>query len=200
MVRAIIFDLGGVVVPFDFRRGYAAMAPFCAYPPEEIPKKIRSTDLVTRYETGRIGSRNFVDELCELLDLRVDFDGFCQLWSAIFLPGSLIPDDLFTRLGDRYRLIALSNTNELHFRRIRAHYPVISRFEHLILSFRVGCAKPSRRIYDLAVEKAECRAEQCLFIDDMQTFVEAAQSAGLDAMRFQGYPHLEREFGRRGIL
>jgi FMN phosphatase YigB (HAD superfamily) len=200
VVRALIFDLGGVIVPFDFRRGYAAMAPHCAYPAEEIPKRIRSSDLVKRYETGRIESRSFVEELCDLLDLRVDFDGFCQLWSAIFLPGSLIPDELFTRLGDRYRLIALSNTNELHFRRIRTHYPVISRFEHLILSFRVGCAKPSRKIYDLAVAKAECRPKECLFIDDVQTFVEGAQSAGLDAIRFQGYPHLERELGRRGIL
>ena len=200
MVRAIIFDLGGVVVPFDFRRGYAAIAAVCPYPAAEIPKRIRTTDLVQRYETGQIASEAFVEELCRLLDLDVGFDEFCALWTAIFLPGALLPESLFERLGSRYRLIALSNTNEIHFRHAWAHYPVLARFDELVLSYRMGCAKPDRRIYDHAVARAGCLPEECLFIDDVEAYVEGARAAGLQALRFEGYSLLEAALLERGIL
>jgi FMN phosphatase YigB (HAD superfamily) len=200
VIQAVIFDLGNVVIPFDFRRGYAAMEPHCDYPATEIPRRIRSTGLVHRYETGQIESRAFVDELCQALNLSVTFEQFCELWSAIFLPGSLIPQSLFDKLRDRYRLIALSNTNELHFRQVRANYPVIGNFHHLVLSYQVGRAKPDRRIYDEAVTKAGCRPEECFFIDDVPAYVEGALSAGLQAVRFESYSQLEIELRKHGVL
>ena len=92
MTKALIFDLGGVVIPFDFRRGYAAMEPLCSYPASEIPKRIRATGLVPLYETGKIETETFVAELCRALDLRIEPDQFRALWSAIFLEGTLIPE------------------------------------------------------------------------------------------------------------
>src|SRR5437879_6172397 len=113
MIRAIIFDLGGVIIPFDFRRGYAAMERHCPYPAAEIPKRIRSTGLVPLYETGRIESRDFVEGLTRALDVKLSFEEFCEMWTAIFLPGTLVPEEMLDRLRARYRLVALSNTNEL---------------------------------------------------------------------------------------
>ena len=57
MIKTVIFDLGKVIVPFDFKRGYRAMAELSAYPAEEIPKRIGTTDLVTRFECGQIEPR-----------------------------------------------------------------------------------------------------------------------------------------------
>jgi len=176
------------------------MEPYCSCPAAEIPKRIRSTGLVHRYESGQIASEDFVAELCRALDLRVSFEQFCELWTAIFLPGSLIPQDLFDRLRGRYPLIALSNTNELHFRTVRANYPVIGNFDHLVLSYEMGCSKPERRIYEQAVQRAGCPAGECLFIDDVEAFVEGARTAGLQAVRFEGYPQLEMELKKRAIL
>ena len=200
LIRAIIFDLGGVVIPFDFRRGYAAMEAHCPYPAAEIPRRIRRTDLVRRYESGQIESRVFVEELCRVLDLKVGFERFCELWSAIFLPGTLIPEDFFDRLHERYGLVALSNTNELHFDQIEASYAVIGKFDHLVLSFRSGCVKPDRRIYERAVAKAGCGAGECLFIDDVDAFVEGARAVGMEAVRFENYQQLRLDFEKRGIL
>jgi putative hydrolase of the HAD superfamily len=200
VIRALIFDLGNVVIPFDFRRGYAAMQPYCSYPAEEIPRRIRPTGLVPRYETGKISSEAFVEELCRALDLRVSFEQFCELWSAIFLPGTLIPEDFLRSLGGRYPLIALSNTNELHFRQVRARYPVIAVFDHLVLSFEAGCAKPDRRIYEQAVACTGCSASECLFIDDVEAYVEGARVVGIEAVRFEYLSQLQSEFFSREIL
>ena len=200
MTRTLIFDLGNVVIPFDFRRGYAALERICSYPASEIPRRIRATGLVPLFETGKIEPEAFVAELCRALELRIGFEEFRELWSAIFLEGTLIPETLFERLKPRYRLVALSNTNALHFRQVRENYPVIRHFDALVLSHEAGYAKPHPKIYEIAVAAAECRAEECLFIDDIESFVEGARAAGIEAIRFEGYPRLEAELIRRGIL
>ena len=198
--KAIIFDLGGVIVPLDYQRGYVAMEPLCGFPAAEIPQRIRSTGLVPRYETGQIGSEHFVEELCRALKLRVTYAEFCELWSSIFLPDALIPESLFAALAQRYRLVLLSNTNDLHFRMIRAHFPLLEHFDELVLSYQVGTMKPSPRIYEEAVARAGCRPQECFFTDDIEAYVEGARRAGIDAIRFEGYPQLDMELRRRAIL
>ena len=64
MIKTIIFDLGKVIIPFDFQRGYDRMAPLCGYSAEQIPVRLRSCDLVTRFESGKIEPDVFVRELC----------------------------------------------------------------------------------------------------------------------------------------
>src|SRR5947199_9340637 len=92
VIRTVIFDLGKVIVPFDFARGYRAMAELCSYAPEEIPKRIGSTDLVRRFECGEVAPEPFVEQLCGLLDLHMEYAHFCEIWSSIFLPDTLIPE------------------------------------------------------------------------------------------------------------
>jgi glucose-1-phosphatase len=199
VIRAVIFDLGNVVIPFDFRRGYRAIERHCSYPAAEIPKRIRATGLVPRYETGQIESRDFVEELTRALELRLSFEEFCEMWTAIFLPGTLVPESLLDRLRERYRLIALSNTNELHFDVVRANYPVIRKFDELVLSYRVGCVKPDPRIYAEAVARAGCVPAECLFIDDVEAYVDGGRAAGLNAVRFESVEQLERDLARFGV-
>src|SRR5215212_4838474 len=108
MIRTLIFDLGKVIIPFDFTRGYARMAPLCRYGPEEIPERLRGTDLVRRFESGQLESRDFVRELCAILDFDCDYEQFRDIWYSIFLPDTLIPDSMLAALRERYRLVLLS--------------------------------------------------------------------------------------------
>src|SRR5260370_19303748 len=90
VTKTILFDLGGVIVPFDFKLAYARLAPLCGCEAADIPIKIRSTDLVTRFETGRVGPEQFVGELSAALGLKITFEEFRDLWTCIFLPPTLI--------------------------------------------------------------------------------------------------------------
>ena len=107
MIKTIIFDLGKVIIPFDFKRGYDRMAPLCSYSPTEIPERLRSCDLVTRFEEGRVEPQDFVRELSAILELKVTFEDFCGIWSSIFSPETLIPEELLVGLKKRYRLLLL---------------------------------------------------------------------------------------------
>lgn len=199
MIKAVIFDLGKVIVPFDLARGYKALLPYCACPAEEIPRRIAATDLVYRIETGRMEPAEFVRELCSTLELDVTYDQFCELWGSIFLPCPLVGEPLLEGLRRRYRLLLLSNTNAIHFTIIRERYPLLRHFHDFILSYEVGCVKPEPAIYLEAVARAGCRAGECFFTDDMPQFVAGAKAVGLDAVQFHSAESLEEEMRARGI-
>lgn len=64
--------------------------------------------------------------------------------------------------------------------------------DHVVSSARVGIAKPDRRIYDIAVERAGVPAERCLFVDDTLENVEAASALGMRAVRYRAPEDLRR--------
>ena len=198
MYKAIIFDLGKVLVHFDFKRGYRELEGLCPYPAAEIPKRLGSTGLVARFETGLIQPHDFVEQLSRILDLHVDYARFCRIWSCIFAE-TLVPESMLEGLAARYRLLLLSNTNAIHFEMIRQSYPMIRHFHHLILSYEVKAMKPRPEIFHAAVARAGCRPEECFFTDDMAEFVEGAQKVGIDAVQFRSAEQLAEELKSRGI-
>jgi glucose-1-phosphatase len=200
MIRTLIFDLGKVIVPFDFGRGYQALEPLCGIPAADIPRRIGSTDLVIRFETGLISPEDFVRDLSALLSLRVDYGQFCSIWSSIFLPDTLIPEAMIENLARRYRLLLLSNTNAIHFPRVRQSYPILRHFHHFILSHEVKAMKPSPAIYREAIARAECAAGECFFTDDIAAYVEAARAEGIDAVQFVSLAQLEADLRARGVF
>ncbi|HWB99495.1 MAG TPA: HAD family phosphatase [Bryobacteraceae bacterium] len=199
MIKTVIFDLGKVLIPFDFTRGYSAMEQHCDYPAAEIRARLAATDLVERFETGLVEPEPFVRQISSILGLRLDYRSFCNIWSSIFLPDPLVPESLLAGLRRNYRLLLLSNTNAIHFEMIRATYPLLRQFHDFVLSYKVKAMKPSPAIYQAAVAKAGCRAEECFFTDDVAAYVEGARQQGLDAVQFQSLGQLEGELRARGL-
>lgn len=186
-------------MPFDLQRGYEALRSHCPYPAEEIPRRISSTNLVRRFESGEVSPESFVEQLSALLGLRVDYDRFCELWSSIFLPDPLLPESLLAGLHRRYRLLLLSNTNAIHWAMIREKYPLLCHFDDYVLSYQVGALKPSARIYEEAIAKAGCRPGECFFTDDIPLYVDGAREAGMEAVVFESAEQIERELRARGV-
>ena len=198
MHKAIIFDLGKVLVPFDFMLGYRELERHCPYPVAEIRSRIAASRLVEPLEKGLLEPRDFVAQLCRALDLRIGYEEFCRIWSCIFT-GQLIPDAVLASLAARYRLVLLSNTNRIHFQMIRENYTLLRHFHELVLSYEVHAMKPEPAIFRAAIEKAGCRPEECFYTDDIASFVEAARTVGLDAVQFESPAQIEREMQARGI-
>lgn len=175
------------------------MSELCPYSAEEIPVRIRSTGLVPRFESGQVAPEEFVEQLCGILDARIEYGRFCEICSSIFLPETLIPESLLEGLGRSYPLLLLSNTNAIHFRMIRENYPLMRHFDGYVLSYEVGAMKPSARIYEAAIERAECSPEECFFTDDIAEYVAGAKAAGMDAVQFHSAAQIERELRERGV-
>lgn len=200
MIRAILFDLGRVIVPFDFNRAYARIEALGGIPASEVPGKILPTGLMQRYESGEIETGDFVRQVSELCGIDVPLETFDELWNSIFPRETIISEELIARLASRYRVVLVSNTNPLHFGMIRKNYPILRHFHSLVLSYEVGAMKPAAKIYRRAVEEAGCRPEECFFIDDMAAYVEGARAHGIDAIQFISAAQLETELKRRGVI
>jgi putative hydrolase of the HAD superfamily len=197
--KAILFDLGKVLIHFDFRIAYRALEKLCPYPAAEIQRRLGTTDVVQRLETGQLEPREFVAETSHLLDLHLTFDEYRRIFGGIF-GDILIPETTLEALARRYPLVLLSNTNALHFPVLEEKYGGLLRhFHHRVLSYEVGAVKPQVEIYHAAVKAAGCRAEECFYTDDIAVFVEAARTLGIDAVQFENCPQIEREMRARGI-
>ncbi len=197
--KALLFDLGRVLVYFDFARAYTALEALCPGGVPEIRRRLSATDLVRRLETGQLPPHDFHAACCDLLELRLDYPRFCGVWTSIFTH-ELLPESLLEDLSKRYRLVLLSNTNPIHFEMIRAAYPHLRHFHDLVLSYEVGALKPEAAIYRAAIERAGCAPAECFYTDDIAEFIEAGRHAGLDAVQFQSREQLEAELRARGIL
>jgi glucose-1-phosphatase len=201
MIKTILFDLGNVIIPFDFKRAYARMAERCRCKAEEVPARIRATGLVMPFEKGEIEAEPFVRELSAALQLDITHQEFCDWWSSIFSRETLVPEALLENLRSRHRLLALSNTNTIHFAMVQEAYPLLLRhFDGYVLSYEVGAAKPEPKIYREAIARAQCNPEECFFTDDLEVNIVAAREHGIEAVQFFSAEQLERELRARGVL
>lgn len=198
MYKAVIFDLGRVLVNFDFKRGYRALEGLCPYAAAEIPLRLSTGNLVEQFESGLIEPHDFVAQFSEVLDLKIEYEQFCAIWSSIFTE-PLVPEEMLVGLAKRYRLLLLSNTNAIHFEMLREAYPMLRHFHDLILSYEVKAMKPRPEIFQAAIAKAGCRPEECFYTDDIAAFIAAARTLGIDAVQFESVSQLERELKSRGI-
>jgi glucose-1-phosphatase len=199
LIRTLIFDLGQVVIPFDWKRGYRALAEFSPYPPEEIRRRIEETGLFTTFELGLVDPGDLAQRLSAELEMQVPFEKFRELWSSIFLPETILPGQMLARLHANYRLLLLSNTDAIHFGWITEKYPIMRHFDHCVLSFDLGLRKPEPGIYQEAIRQAQCAPAEIFFTDDIAENAAAARLAGIDAVQFQSLVQLEGELTSRGI-
>jgi HAD superfamily hydrolase (TIGR01549 family) len=199
MYKAMLFDLGKVLVQFHFKRGYQALEGLCPYAAAEIPRRLAPTGLVERFETGLIEPRDFVDEFCKILELELDYDRFCAIWSCIFAE-TLLPDSMLEGLARRHRMVLLSNTNAIHFQMLRENYPLLRHFHALVLSYEVKAMKPAPAIFQAAIDRAGCRPEECFYTDDISDYIAGARAMGIDAVQFESAEQIQREMKARGIV
>lgn len=200
MIKAVIFDLGRTLVPFDFNIGYAQLETLSEIPAAEIPLRIAETGLVNDLETGEISPAGFYGRIADVLHLPIDYEEFCDIWCSVFLPGTLIPEALVEAISKTHRLVLLSNTNPIHFDMLKKTYPILRHFHAYVLSHEVGAMKPSAAIYEAAIKAAGCAPEECFFTDDVAEYAAAARTHGIDAVQFQSAGQIEAELRTRGVI
>jgi|SRR5688572_23291298 len=199
MIEALLFDLGKVLVDFDFELGMNRFAARTSLPAEEFKAIILEQTWVRRYEHGHISSVEYHRYLRDSGKLDMSIHEFHEAWSAVFLPDPIVPETLLARLKTRYPLILVSNTNESHAEFIARNYQVLDYFDHKIFSHEVGSMKPDRRIYEEAIAAAGKPPEALFFTDDRPENVESAAKLGINAHQFQSVAGLVDALRKHGV-
>jgi putative hydrolase of the HAD superfamily len=197
-IRALIFDLGNVLVFFDHRIVLERLVKICNFSADEIRIAFFKSDIMQRYMTGRISSEHFFSEVQEKLNLRCNLHEFGLIFSDIFTPNQPVID-LVHQLSEKYPLFLLSDTNEFHFEFVQKNYPVLQVFRYHTLSYRVGSSKPGAEIFNHAIKQTGFAPHELIFIDDLKTNAEGAQAVGIQGIWFRDDLQLKRDLKRLGI-
>ncbi|MBP7951499.1 MAG: HAD family phosphatase [Verrucomicrobiales bacterium] len=189
---AVLFDIGNVLVRFDFNRAVQRVAQRASASPQEISSLVHG--LIPALETGRLSSEAFLEEVRR----RTGFQGTCgdlqDAYCDIFRLHQPMWE-LVRRLHGRMTLCLFSNTSELHLAHIRRTYPEFDLIPQGIYSMRVGAMKPDRAIYDAAVNLLDTAPERILYIDDLPANIQAGHAHGFRSILYdpEQHPILLRE-------
>lgn len=196
----IVFDLGNVLIPFD----YNILIKKLDLVKEGSGKHFVDTyfdnyEFHRDFERGKISEKKFIERMLEILNHSIDGETFCNYFSSIFKQNQEVAA-LLPTLKKNYKLILLSNTNSIHEKYGWEHYEFLKYFDDLILSHKIGAVKPEEKIY-CAVEKSSgSPAEEHIFIDDIEEYVNAAKSFGWDGVHFKSYKFLVGDLKLRDII
>ena len=198
-LRAIIFDIGRVLVRVDVGRAMQGLAAGTSLSPAELWSAIEKDPRWPDWQEGRIAPRDWYLHLNQRLGGGLTFDQFTDAWNRALDPVPIHQDTLFRALSKRYRLALLSNTDPIHVRHLEASYSFFQFFSVRIYSCSVGVSKPNPLIYREALRAAKVQSEQALYIDDIPAYVDAARRLGLGGIHFQSQHQLMFELKSRGI-
>lgn len=184
MIEAFIFDIGNVLLPFDFSIALRKLEQKSGVAlPAEAMEPVRHA-----YESGRIGRADFLSQIREALQYEGSEAEFVAIWEDIFTE-NLAMSELVRALHPRHPLYLLSNTSDLHLDYIFRVYPVFQCFTDGVYSHLAKCMKPDRGIYETALRQLGVAAERTVFIDDMQANVDTALELGFRAIRYDYNRH-----------
>lgn len=184
MIRAIIFDIGNVLVRFDFARVIQRLEQI-----GDATALLRDFDPIRHeYECGGMGRVEFVGRAKAALGFTGTDTEFTAAYEDIFTEN--VPmTQLVPALQKRYPLFLLSNTSDLHIEYLLRTYPVFGHFSDAVYSYLARCTKPARGIYEQALRQFPVNPRETLFIDDMEANVSTALEFGLRAIRYDYRQH-----------
>jgi glucose-1-phosphatase len=200
MPSTIVFDLGKVLVDFDYsiaarRIGAGGRMSF-----GEVQTYLSKSDLLVRYETGLISREEFFGEVCGATGFSGNAEEFGDFFADIFTE---IPPMIEIHAALRSRGLPtyiFSNTNDLAITHIRRNFPFFSRFDGYILSYEVGCMKPDDGIYE-ALERLTGKAgPQVLYIDDLLPNIAAGARRGWQTILQETPEKTQAALQKLGVL
>ncbi len=200
-IKAIIFDLGNVLVDFDHLIAAKRVAKFSEKSPQEIFNLFFDSELTGLFEEGRISPQEFFLKMKETINLRLEYDEFVPIWNEIFFLSEKNRNvyNLTKSLRSNYKLALLSNINILHFDYIKIFFPVFGAFHYIVTSYETGLRKPHPLIYQKTLEILNVSAENTFYTDDRSELIEKAKNLGIRSFTFQDINKLKEDLLSVGI-
>lgn len=180
MIKTIIFDFGNVFINLDIEGAI-----------ENIYKKFEinalSDELMafnSLYEQGLISTEEFMEFYAENFP-NISTDELIDIWNFMLKDFPKHRLDFLKELKQtsKFKLILLSNTNELHIDWIKNNIHFYQEFKDCFdafyLSHEINLRKPDQDIFEFVLRENDLKPNECLFIDDMKDNCSTANSLGI---------------------
>lgn len=172
--KILLFDLGGVVVPWV---GPEVLAVRYCLTRAEVIDRFAGSEIFNAYERGEVGDIVFTAELRQMFDLPdADVGALWNSWVEPPFPGVI---DALADLKTRFTIACLSNTNALHWGHLNTMFKTDAVFHHAFASHEINVAKPDPQSYHIPLAEMGVTAEDVWFFEDTTVNVEAAREVGM---------------------
>lgn len=178
----VVFDLGKVLLDFDYSIAARKLAPRCDTSVDRARFFIDQSPLLHSYETGRLSTQEFFGEICRATGFKGTPDEFAASFADIFTPIPRMVELQETLRQAGIPTFIFSNTNDLAVAHVRERYPFFANFNGYILSYEHGFMKPEEAIYEIVERETQCSGGRIAYLDDRSENVEAGSRRGWKAI------------------
>jgi glucose-1-phosphatase len=197
-IKAVIFDMGNVILNFDAKKSARRFSRDCKVPLSLVWDHFFTSQTEKAYTRGEISCKQFYDHSKACLKVAVDFDKFKHYWNDIFWENKGM-DQFLARLKKKYPLYLISNTNKMHFDFIKKNFKILRHFKKTFPSHEVGHRKPEPQIYKKVLRSIKLKPKDTVFVDDVLKFVEGAREVGMYSIQFRNPKQLARELKKLDV-
>ena len=176
--KAVVFDLGNVLLHFDFRIAANNLARHAKATADEILALINQTPHLHAYEKGEVSSEAFYRNIGTLCEYQESFETFTDDFADIFNEWDVMVDFMRSLKSKQVPIMVFSNTNEIAVSFIRKTFPFFNEFDHHCYSYEHGMMKPTAALYEIVEQILKRQGKDLFFIDDRAENVHAAIERG----------------------
>lgn len=175
---AVVFDLGKVLVDFDYQILAERFAAYGKLPKTEIRRLLDHSPLLFRLETGLMTNEEFYREVSIATGFNGTFEEFADTFGDIFseIPQMVAFQSVLRRHG--IPTYIFSNTNGMAVRHVQRTFPFFANFTGYIYSYQHKVMKPNDGLYDVVEKETGCRGSAIFYLDDKPENVAAGAKRG----------------------
>ncbi|MDD4013574.1 MAG: HAD family phosphatase [Candidatus Omnitrophica bacterium] len=200
-IKAILFDLGNVLIKLDFESVEKRYMAHGRIKEGSMIEHILDSDTMNRYMEGKIGSDAFYRKTTRHFRLDIGRTEFFRIWNSMF---SAYPEmeDILKTLKEKYphiKLVLISNTCESHYDFIKEQFSVLRQLDDHVVSHVFGAQKPDPSIYFEALKIAGALPKDTFYADDRPDLIDAARRLGIHAFQFTTHEELKGQLAKFNI-
>lgn len=199
-IKALLFDLGGVVLRIDFKSALNAWAPYSRLSPAAMAERAVSDEAFRRHERGQLDSAGYFAHLREVFELDASDEQIGAGWNAILIDEYALSMALIRQARAHLPCYAFTNTGAYHYDTWSTAFPdIVSLFDRIFMSFEMGLRKPEKAAFDAVATAIGMTHSEILFFDDTDENIEGARNAGLQTVKVNDPADIQRALTGIGI-
>jgi glucose-1-phosphatase len=195
-IKAIVFDMGGVVLLGKSEDIYSKLSKKLGVNPNLFQL------VLNKHKKAMLKGELSPLDFCELLKKRFNINAdIVQAWKESYLAAMPINKKLISlikRLKKTYRVAVITNTNELHAA-INRDRGLFEYFDPTIISNEVNLVKPQREIFVMALKKMGLDAESCILLEDREEQLKIPKELGFKTILFKNNKQLVHDLKKLGV-
>ncbi len=185
-VKTVIFDFGNVLAFVNHMKICKKFEKHSPFNKEKIHELVFQSAILEKYEKGHFNSARFYEIVKKTIKApdKWRYEQFFTEFKDAFLFNNEGADAV-ERYAGKKRIFVLSNTGFIHALWLLEQEIYSTIPEIYVFSFKIGVMKPDRAIWDYALKLGCVEPSECVYIDDIETFCEAADKIGIKSIHYR---------------